>query len=264
METPPLARRKPHFRQVDTPDNRNTSACAEKTFEPFRPFRFRWKHLRLRGENRLSPLMSLSVLETPPLARRKRELYTPNDRLGGNTSACAEKTKPLAGWNVGDQKHLRLRGENCNKPKIIFSAIETPPLARRKLFKKFPISRSDRNTSACAEKTTTTTLLCLERKKHLRLRGENKKSRVKYGSMVETPPLARRKLFSSAWQIAGFGNTSACAEKTIFFALKMCVTEKHLRLRGENLAISSARLAYSETPPLARRKPMPCRQTPSG
>ena len=53
---------------------------------------------------------------------------------------------------------------------------------------------------------------------------------------METPPLARRKLCHHQAAFVDFGNTSACAEKTSGKVKATDKGQKHLRLRGENLA----------------------------
>ena len=193
-ETPPLARRKPGEKGAGGRGIRNTSACAEKTPACPRCRAIAEKHLRLRGENCLVDLAEEFDVETPPLARRK-QFYT---RLTldefGNTSACAEKTCAYTPAPSSSWKHLRLRGENSSVSKQIFSPVETPPLARRKLGNR----RADRfglgNTSACAEKTITQARNVGLWKKHLRLRGENFVRLFRRLGDSETPPLARRKL----------------------------------------------------------------------
>ena len=91
-------------------------------------------------------------------------------------------------------------------------------------------------------------------KKHLRLRGENVFSVVFMVFLLETPPLARRKLPEILPYEKRYRNTSACAEKTIVKEVDICAPWKHLRLRGENTTYSGDMGSFMETPPLARRK----------
>ena len=74
------------------------------------------------------------------------------------------------------------------------------------------------NTSACAEKTTKTCIRHRGKRKHLRLRGENDLAQMPRLQREETPPLARRKRNAGAVWATPSGNTSACAEKTAFYA----------------------------------------------
>ena len=132
---------------------------------------------------------------------------------------------------------------------------ETPPLARRKRKFVFVKHEYSGNTSACAEKTAARHSRRSRRRKHLRLRGENVRSRKNGVKVEETPPLARRKLVSCASAASRVRNTSACAEKTTPVTKSPKKTWKHLRLRGENLLKKSRQNRDEETPPLARRKP---------
>ena len=135
-----------------------------------------------------------SIPETPPLTRRKHE---------------KKKSSSRQVW-----KHLRLRGENLDDEVEERWPIETPPLTRRKLLASALDLALCGNTSAYAEKTPSRGNAASQRKKHLRLRGENSSIIVLSPTFSETPPLARRKLQKDAQAIKRPGNTSACAEKT--------------------------------------------------
>ncbi len=213
------------------------------------------KHLRLRGENSQRIKEPICLIETPPLARRK-PLHRANvQRDFGNTSACAEKTIEARHETKFFRKHLRLRGENDVMTQAKSPRLETPPLARRKLANVLSSIETSRNTSACAEKTLVEVGPSRSSWKHLRLRGENLLRKLILACPRETPPLARRKRLTSIVPNAGFGNTSACAEKTSINRLCRLILKKHLRLRGENDGISEFHGSLEETPPLARRKP---------
>ncbi len=131
---------------------------------------------------------------------------------------------------------------------------ETPPLARRKLAAKEHVTPTIGNTSACAEKTDVVSTSDTLNGKHLRLRGENAKSSGRSNGEQETPPLARRKLWSLGRIKLTMRNTSACAEKTACEPQKRGAWQKHLRLRGENCLSPGLLPLLMETPPLARRK----------
>ncbi len=171
------------------------------------------KHLRLRGENLAWKRTKTTSSETPPLARRKLGKFGEEWGHGGNTSACAEKTPQILPNNQKDKKHLRLRGENPRMQKRSRSTLETPPLARRK---PSSLARSSwrRNTSACAEKTFVERMALFTSRKHLRLRGENLLLQHPKYTLIETPPLARRKPPLIQEPKKAPRNTSACAEKT--------------------------------------------------
>ena len=147
----------------------------------------------MRGENPSSWLVLNVPEETPPLARRKLLNLAQVLKEVRNTSACAEKTLMSRFLSVSRKKHLRLRGENCGLPIPCLAVLETPPLARRKRIIEDKITLRNRNTSACAEKTTFACPRSRKVEKHLRLRGENCSAGVCVINVTETPPLARRK-----------------------------------------------------------------------
>ena len=134
---------------------------------------FTQKHLRLRGENRTREQRKNRLRETPPLARRKQARPRRFLLYIRNTSACAEKTGQGNNAKTVYGKHLRLRGENFTATVTVEPVSETPPLARRKLGRRWTVGHPVGNTSACAEKTATINILHLRIQKHLRLRGEN-------------------------------------------------------------------------------------------
>ena len=74
-----------------------------------------------------------------------------------------------------------------------------------------------RNTSAYAEKTYSLVRMCVEHRKHLRLRGENADQPRCRQVNLETPPLTRRKLRMFSKFNKNARNTSAYAEKTAAF-----------------------------------------------
>ena len=153
LETPPLTRRKRTRWLKNQGSSRNTSAYAEKTSATPANLDLFEKHLRLRGENEQNFNDSQRAQETPPLTRRKLASGKLALNTFGNTSAYAEKTsdEQIQGWR--NEKHLRLRGENCSIKLDFRRKEETPPLTRRKPM----IQKSKRltigNTSAYAEKT---------------------------------------------------------------------------------------------------------------
>ncbi len=154
---------------------------------------FTQKHLRLRGENLRTFNLSTLDIETPPLARRKPLCTAVRVQGRRNTSACAEKTYAIHRRRTQEEKHLRLRGENNRLVTPQWHVRETPSLARRKLMLFVRLRTDPGNTSACAEKTYLRRLVKTLHWKHLRLRGENHCPNIYKYTLMETPPLARRK-----------------------------------------------------------------------
>ena len=111
VELPPRARRI-HFPPIFPPEKRGTtSACAENT-----PGHDGVKvgvvnYLRVRGEYGLSGLLSTSLWELPPRARRIH--HRPGGSLlnAGTTSACAENTYSEKHFILAMRNYLRVRGE---------------------------------------------------------------------------------------------------------------------------------------------------------
>ena len=111
-ETPPLTRGRLRESSDGHDDERNTPAYAGKTETPSRPFPKRWKHPRLRGEDRQTFADKLKEWETPPLTRGRRRSGKRSRCACGNTPAYAGKT--LREVDLADVlwKHPRLRGED--------------------------------------------------------------------------------------------------------------------------------------------------------
>ena len=69
VETPPLTRGRPRKKPEDKMTLRNTPAYAGKTCDFISHLPCRWKHPRLRGEDRMSTPYTENLEETPPLTR---------------------------------------------------------------------------------------------------------------------------------------------------------------------------------------------------
>ena len=172
-------------------------------------------------------------LETPPLARGRRNAAVPAEGKVGNTPACAGKTMAdLAKIRVL-WKHPRLRGEDGAWILACVGQLETPPLARGRQTAVIVRVRHDGNTPACAGKTSPRTpRFTCSRRKHPRLRGED--------------ALRPLDIHRSG------GNTPACAGKTSGRDRTGYAVQKHPRLRGEDYAKTPKKGVFGETPPLAR------------
>ena len=137
--------------------------------------------------------------ETPPLARGRRIIRESARSFLGNTPACAGKTSGESPQETPAQKHPRLRGEDYMEAQSLRPTLETPPLARGR--------PTTKESGSCA------------RRKHPRLRGEDTHLRRDHRHDEETPPLARGRREGFRDTNRRFGNTPACAGKTVFRSL---------------------------------------------
>ena len=193
-ETPPLARGRLTIDQLFELREGNTPACAGKTRKAHTATPRCEKHPRLRGEDFDPSIVSVPVLETPPLARGRRQGVFKQKSEHRNTPACAGKTSRRPRQNAAAGKHPRLRGEDERSEPVHISCTETPPLARGRL-EASPFRRGFcGNTPACAGKTRNAHLSPRSSRKHPRLRGEDGLNGVPRASAGETPPLARGRL----------------------------------------------------------------------
>ena len=133
--------------------------------------------------------------------------------------------------------------------------METPPLARGRLFAPGKIAANSRNTPACAGKTSRARRRSRLRWKHPRLRGEDPASSRVQEAGRETPPLARGRHLRAIASAHPWGNTPACAGKTRPEKFDERVRQKHPRLRGEDFTAGITPRISVETPPLARGRP---------
>ena len=136
-----------------TTQSGTTSACAENTPTGL-PSSFKKRnYLRVRGEYPFTFSANSLNRELPPRARRIQSVNSPQRRLPGTTSACAENTGGACERFCGQWNYLRVRGEyRCTLPHSC-SIKELPPRARR-ILSTGPGSRGFvGTTSACAENT---------------------------------------------------------------------------------------------------------------
>ena len=176
--------------------------------------------------------------ETPPLARGRPLFFLWAFAEGGNTPACAGKT-PCADSRRGPgEKHPRLRGEDAELTWQATAALETPPLARGRRRGSHGGRQGERNTPACAGKTSGTPSSRRLPWKHPRLRGEDLDLQHQSEREEETPPLARGRHEAVLIMHRRFRNTPACAGKTRARQTRNGSVRKHPRLRGEDEPMS--------------------------
>ena len=90
------------------------------------------------------------------------------------------------------------------------------------------------------------------RKKHPRLRGEDRRTEGNPRREGETPPLTRGRLGAAKTRETRSRNTPAYAGKTPSRKTFADASRKHPRLRGEDESIRFSSRNHSETPPLTR------------
>ena len=152
-EIPPHARRREYSGAVVRGTNGNTSACAEKSYGGCIKSARDRKYLRMRGEETPKPMPLTVSSEIPPHARRRARRHGRDNPLVGNTSACAEKSRPAKHSAYQGRKYLRMRGEELPRKSFALATMEIPPHARRRAVPSVYRSASFGNTSACAEKS---------------------------------------------------------------------------------------------------------------
>ena len=111
QELPPRARRIRTRVALVVGNDRTTSACAENTANVRNARSDRSNYLRVRGEYKVSPQVSVSTVELPPRARRILTELPIEAQAHGTTSACAENTIHLAAILIAAWNYLRVRGE---------------------------------------------------------------------------------------------------------------------------------------------------------
>ena len=175
----------------------------------------------------------LSAMEMPPRVRRRAPLRVAAFARRGNTSACAEKScvsLPRAGLA---RKYLRVCGEEKYMERPTRSAGEIPPRVRRRDGGPVLIARAVGNTSACAEKRVPPLCSIITRRKYLRVCGEEWTGHQRRPPVGEIPPRVRRRGNHRRPYGSGFGNTSACAEKSRNQTVLVAGFGKYLRVCGE-------------------------------
>ena len=111
-ETPPLTRGRLGAFFLFSGAPGNTPAYAGKTPLGIPTRMKERKHPRLRGEDAKSPILKISVTETPPLTRGRLGTRMRCEPEKGNTPAYAGKTIALRDKGSERRKHPRLRGED--------------------------------------------------------------------------------------------------------------------------------------------------------
>ena len=174
-----------------------TPACAGKTPARSRQGCRKADHPRMRGEDDGDGGDYLIIHGSPPHARGRRRSFGRRVAASGITPACAGKTGAFRNGVTCATDHPRMRGEDSPSVRGSISPGGSPPHARGRQPKHWPMLVRWRITPACAGKTFLSVLL-----------GDRPPG---------SPPHARGRQVVNATGRPEPGITPACAGKTVRF-----------------------------------------------
>ena len=151
--TSPRMRGKPYHLAINVHILRNIPAYAGKTPPQITPVCTATEHPRVCGENRVSPLRSLTGSGTSPRMRGKPDAGDCGSGAGRNIPAYAGKTHPAPTLFLLVGEHPRVCGENPWIVRQRFTQEGTSPRMRGKHGKILSVVVSDGNIPAYAGKT---------------------------------------------------------------------------------------------------------------
>ena len=154
------------------------------------------------------------------------------------------------------QETPHVHGEDRTNASACSKAGETPPRAWGRQAILTNTSSPERNTPTCVGKTRMQRQRARQYRKHPHVRGEDRRSRMRKGSGLETPPRAWGRHSADAINHFQRGNTPTCVGKT---ARRPCTrprTWKHPHVRGEDSLLRFRLTLRTETPPRAWGRPM--------
>ena len=213
-DSPPLARGAPRDALPDERQVGLTPACAGSTGHEHAGAGAVRTHPRLRGEHMNRDWHTLTVTDSPPLARGAPSRRAHRDRLVGLTPACAGSTHPTIERRVVAGTHPRLRGEHCSVTWSAGTWWDSPPLARGAPLARQSFDRLPGLTPACAGSTSCRAPALRRPRTHPRLRGEHDGHLVFLFLGRDSPPLARGALADAPAGADDEGLTPACAGST--------------------------------------------------
>ena len=125
-------------------------------------------------------------------------------------------------------------GKNIKKEFRRFNSLGSPPRVREKLSVHWFDTFEIRITPACAGKTNQRTERRLEKRDHPRVCGKNPNNESDNVTLWGSPPRVREKHKLAVHDEAHLGITPACAGKTTFSVVLVCLTRDHPRVCGKN------------------------------
>ena len=213
-ELPPRTRRIQAFVRGGKAVLGTTSAYAENTQWGRITIRSAWNYLRVRGEYISYQIRLLIFMELPPRTRRILACPGVKPPSRGTTSAYAENTDRGKLGGSDHRNYLRVRGEYWSVTYPDGVSLELPPRTRRIPVNACCDDAWAGTTSAYAENTVVSRLICKQARNYLRVRGEYIESWTAKRWIVELPPRTRRIPDNYDIMIVSAGTTSAYAENT--------------------------------------------------
>ena len=125
-------------------------------------------------------------------------------------------------------------GKNSYWHKWETSVRGSPPRVREKPLDIHTSFNRYRITPACAGKTNQRTERRLEKRDHPRVCGKNPNNESDNVTLWGSPPRVREKHKLAVHDEAHLGITPACAGKTTFSVVLVCLTRDHPRVCGKN------------------------------
>ena len=214
----------------------------------------------MRGEEASNSAGTFLPTEIPPRARGRAHDTKKHSLPAGNTPACAGKRHPWRASVRPSQKYPRVRGEEVVMMPDGWPVAEIPPRARGRAPHPQRRVSIPGNTPACAGKRRSQRVAPSPIWKYPRVRGEEPDliKAIKLGE--EIPPRARGRASYARIACWHFGNTPACAGKSLLCAHSLLALRKYLRVRGEESTDPARGSLMPEIPPRARGREVSARR----
>ena len=169
----------------------------------------------MRGEDSAVAYGVRVDVGSPPHARGRHSRLESPSREAGITPACAGKTARAGSRVRGSPDHPRMRGEDGSARLPRDRGVGSPPHARGRQPKHWPMLVRWRITPACAGKTPTCGLSARDQTDHPRMRGEDQGVPWQRRFVGGSPPHARGRLSTLRTPRRSCRITPACAGKTL-------------------------------------------------
>ena len=231
--------------------NRNISTCVEQMACRHRDSLRTWKHLHMRGADKIKFLNVKTMQETSPHAWSRYFsdcLHYPQAR---NISTCVEQIRFVDNFPTFYGKHLHMRGADLVRYVGQTVQKETSPHAWSRWNINLNATLSRRNISTCVEQIFKLCDHFFIRQKHLHMRGADIESLRAYQLNLETSPHAWSRSRGVLSLPACFRNISTCVEQIFFVIHSIVEAWKHLHMRGADLIQNSKAKQTRETSPHA-------------